>query len=465
MTFLVLLSLILLLRLIGGSGPPGDERAVHDNYAIGMWVLAFVLFVILRAFQVPWPFIGIIGALVFIPSVVSLVFVRLGWVAPAYCLGRLAMMYFYRDPAAGAHYRGFQASQYIKDPHRRRRALTWLRNRFQGKRFKIYSGEMVMFVIIDAHLVRPGDEAFLARQLRCLKTVSKPSIPAPVSVLALKFALLPVLPGWNWRQIKSIAEQWDTPAYNLLAKFLFEAAWLRRENAPPSKMLRFLWLCNLRYYKLANTAIRRLNADDKIEARASRDALIAGLYTGHVEGEESQRSLAMRLLLNPGQGLLWRQRAQVLGVPNPDAAWQNLERTVLAHFRAHFRAGSSDHALDREADMNTWEERQKALGYLQSSIVTLQNSRQKVSGFEHFSIWMSLLTLLTDLKRDSGDDVLAFGSMSGSIWNWIAGLWNDHREYCLANFMARTCAPLARSLGHHEMYRRLNNDILNHGSR
>ena len=105
---------------------------------------------------------SLLFAVLIFPSIVSKITSLFGWVKLSYVGGGISYFYFNRSVFSGALMRGIQATYHLSSDQKKRDALHWLKARCLRRKGKIYSGEMVLVVIIDCLLTRPKDAKYLS---------------------------------------------------------------------------------------------------------------------------------------------------------------------------------------------------------------------------------------------------------------------------------------------------------------
>lgn len=454
---LVIGIIILVYRLNNKGGTKSDQRANQYGYALLIWAIFLLLSFIPKSTSLISiaTNVALIACtpLLLLPSLLSALIACFGRVKLSYYIGKLGFFYFGRNPTAGGLLRGYQAAKTLKNVEHQREALLWLRSRYQKHTGKIYSGEMVMYIIIDALLTKPNDDEYLAQRLNLLDGIGQSSIPRGVSVLACKLALIPALSRGDWDAINDIAEQWNTPASNGIAKYLkeFYGRYVKYSHV----FSKFdCWFWSLVIFR--NKDIMKLSRDtiDKLKERENsfepEASFIESLWINNnkkmseVEKKNQLESLLANHVIDK-----WKNRASTIGVLQIDNAWDAIERSVHQHpqFKIDHDCIEDDEQYERKQSL------QKNLRYLEGSIQRKLSEKLPGSGFEHYMDWLKVLNILHELKTHKHEQLLAFSIVHNVLWNWAADLWNNKKERCLVHFIATVCAPLALECNFKEMHK------------
>ncbi len=446
MIFFAVLIFIIYSRLSNNngnsSGNSGDQRGSKYGRALGLWCIALIGY----AFTTPWSwaqplYMAGISVLLF-PSLYSALAAATGHVKISYWLGRMSLFYFGRNPHAGGLLRGFQAALRQSNPDTFRESLRWLKRRQLAHRKTIYSGEMVIYVLIDSLLAsRPTPET-IARNLDPLADIGTESIPAGVSVLALRYALAPALASGDWDRIARVCDQWDTPATNPLALYLKEFHGHYVKGGP------IYTTANLAYWRLRAWrygAVIRYAQAWRRDQRARTGKEMTPLQ--RLWCEPGSSGSLPTALLSPAERLRWEDRALALGVRQFDTVWQPLTESVR---RA---SGSDDQRRElTQAEYDYITHQHKTLHYLTRALEKKLASKKFGNSVECYLDWLRILQALDNLKPYSHAQLTAFSAIHRVLWDWGADLWNKQNQRCLVHFVATYCAPLAQNCGHQEMF-------------
>lgn len=153
------------------------------------------------------------------PAAISLITAKKVWVKTSFYLGRICFNQYSRDPYSCALLRAFQASQNLSTTQQLE-ALAWLKSRYSRYKGKLFSGDMLLIVMIEAMLKRPGDINFVHQEIKLLSKVGEDSIPRGVSEFFCKLTLAPALASGQWGEVLVVANQWNTPSNNRIAKYV-----------------------------------------------------------------------------------------------------------------------------------------------------------------------------------------------------------------------------------------------------
>ena len=456
------LIIYLVNRFLVKGSVDGDNLPVSIVIPCFMWFVNAVIFALLLEIFKDFPIISqtvltfLLLFLLFFPSVISWFTVKLGMVKTSFYLGQLARVYFYRNYFAGGLLRGFQAVQKIKNEADKKQALFWLRSRYLTRKRYLFSGEIVMFIIIDSLIKEPDNYENLARQLSLLNGIPKKSVPKGVSLLAIKYSLAETLPTNDWQKVCSISKQWDTPAYNRIAKYLlafhtfhFEASTIKNKLKYYWCVL-FIWRFMWRFSAIKAWAIsnKSSNEDDIVMGTSNDSAIpIESVWHAVLQKKCIDNALSDRLFSKENE-IKWSERAKELGVWQFDGVWQGL----LASSRVlEDSSEETEHnAISSDQSYLEIEEHINALKYIERSIEKKIEPRLLGTGIEHSIDWIKILNILDYLEVDKAAKISAFSGCYITLWNWIAALWNDKSEYRLAHSIANECLPLARECGYED---------------
>lgn len=458
--------IILIYRLNSNGnqkeGVSGDKPA-SSNVSLLLCIVLLVLWVgslagwfVIVELQKNIPIIAVvIGTyLLLSPHLISLVFSKLGWVKTSYYIGGLSYVVFGRNPYSCALFRGYCAAQKHKTNDEKRQSLQWLKNKFLAHRGKIYSGDMVMATIIDCQLARPDDALYLAAQLKQREGIARASIPKAVSRLAFRCAIGPALANNQWQEVGRIADQWDTPANNRLAKYVKEycGAYIFKHRMFSKINATYYRLYTLGYPALRCLPKRYKAAGDYDQARANKRYDVDALSQLATVDEQTMATFQSRLL-STSQQQRWQQRAKELGAWQAEDAWQKIEQSVQLCLTQ--KSGIDQTQNRDEKRLDNIDHQYKNLNYLGHSIARRLHSKELGYGAQNFMDWSKMEAILNDIQSDPSAQISAFQSIENIIWNWVADLWNIRKERCLVHYICVKCGPLANQSGNKELHKLL----------
>ncbi|HED33138.1 MAG TPA: hypothetical protein ENJ08_02825 [Gammaproteobacteria bacterium] len=372
-----------------------------------------------------------------------------GWVKTSYYLGRISYFYFNRNVFAGALMRGLQATYHQRSNETREKSLRFLKSRYLRRKARIYSGEMVLIVIIDAFLLRPNDAQYMARQLRLLQGIGRASIPKCVSIYASKLALAPALANNDQGEIHKLIYQWSTPATNYITEYLKRVHMVHFRDAGFFTHLscKYRQLFMIKKPLLVNFP-KHLKATEK-HSKDTTDRQSSVEYLFSTQAMEQDRAQRYReIMLSESQQSHWKKRAQTLGVWQADQAWNDIARSVERCLSQ--KTNTITHLDDSQNEQI--DKLQKNLHYICQSISRRRETEDLGYGVQNFMDWIKIRQILHELKVDSIAFDTAFITNHNIIWNWVADLWNIKKERCLVHFIASVCAPIAIDCGQKDFY-------------
>ena len=379
-------------------------------------------------------------------------FIFFGWVRIAYYWGRINIFNLTRNPKGMDLYRAYRAALRKKNKEKAQAALRWVHTQCHKQKGDIFSGQMTMYVIIDAQLTHPGDYEYLAKRLRLLKYLATESIPKQISTYACKLALAPELARGHWPSIIEVCQQWNTPAKNYLSLYLIEFHGCYISNNPYTS--RFTcWrysLLIMRFRKLIHFAKTQARMPPSPPAKNSADAAKPKqqlLATAPLE--EAAKQSIREQLTGKEQQSLWEKRAAELGVHQPENSWANILSSIdeCKQLKAHSAS------LDTQQDYDRFEEYHKKLHYIRGSIQQKLDKNMQGPGLPHFLDWLQVLQILEAMQSNKPNQHQAFDSIHVTLWDWVADLWNVRKDRCLAHQIAFACHTLAVETGNEDFAR------------
>jgi len=423
--FLIFLVIAIVNALRGGGGVSGDQRGRRH----GRWTLVFIF----------------LAVLLYVIADLTACF---GWVRVSYYLGKLNIFSLGRDPKALDLYRAFQAASRISNEEKRREAMRWLYEKCHKEKGKLFSGQMIMFIIIDAQLTRPHDHSYLVKRLGLLKYIASVSIPKPVSILASKHALAPALANKDWNNIRAVCDQWDTPAKNYLVKYLREFhghyickdlyfskinCWFYKLRILTQREL--LTFCQQSLAELEQTQEVSTGEDPKIQLLQAQAPLESELITSIREE-----------LSNLEQKERWLKRAEELGVKQVPESWDMLMDSINQCNKLKIES----EVIESEQEYQRFEQLHKNLFYINASISKKLDKKMKGSSLPHLLDWLQVMHILQELQINKANQLQAFDRIHLTLWDWVADLWNIRKDRCLVHQIAMACHPLAIDIGNRE---------------
>ncbi len=346
-------------------------------------------------------------------------------------------------------WRGLQATYQLKTDEQKREALQWLKQTFLKQRGIIYSGEMVLYVIIDAFLQRPNDKNFMAAQLDLLRGIGTASIPRPIACYATKLAMTPALAKMDYEEMRRVADQWDSNAINGISRFIreFYGIYIKKSRYF-SKLHLFWWKLYIWRYPHLRTLPQKFlydiaNQRDQEENLQKQGHQLSQLLFIENLAEDRVNTFKQALCNNANEEK-WKARAKSLGVWDAEKAWQDIEKSVDRCLQ--LKSNTNDGMYDPELERHFVN-----LRYVCESIGRRLNTKKLGAGVQNFLDWYKMQQIMEALKRDDAMLNSAFTANHHIIWNWVADLWNQKKHRCLAHYIASVCAPLASTNGHEEM--------------
>lgn len=463
--FFVLLALVLSNRTNGQSSSGRKARQGRGGWYI--WIafiwLIFVIGCVASTHMTSAYFILFLVGMfpLLLPSIASKLTGVFGCYKISYYLGRMAFIYFRADTYGGAMYRSYRALNTIRDADKRQRALCWLQTRYLQYRGPIYSGAMVMVVIVEAQLTKPKDRDYLADQLNLLDGIYTDAVPKCIGIHASKLALPKILHSGDWPKIFHGANQWCTPG-NILTELIMAYHDRYVNYSSYSSWFRFtrLQISNFRYPSIKKMLRRiptgELALPDYPEAQRH---LALWRQQRHSNKTTLQRSnQALEDSVADAEKTRWQTRAKELGIRAVDEAWSAILSSVDQQ-RAQLTGKVEP---QNEAEYEEFERQFKGLVYLSRSIENRLRRNSRSCGAQEFLEWWTVLTQLQRFKHDEGRHLQAFVAIHNVMWNWVAELWNNRNQKSLAHFISEVCEPLAKRSGCKELSDMMDNLVNGH---
>jgi len=371
-------------------------------------------------------------------------------VKASYYLGKNAHFLFRQNPIAGGLLRGFQAAMHMPDDENRVAALRWIREQCMKRKKPLFSGEIIMLVIVDSLLSRPRDYRYLSNRLTFINDLPQASIPESISLLASKYALAPALANRNWDELQRIAKQWNKIDNNHIARYLQSAQKVNYTPGSKYRNSRLFWN-GLRMYRYP--ALKTWVARYLVKTTASSDVLTESLqvnrarlyenYAAGNNGDINSVEKTLNALSSEDQRIRWWNRAKELGVWQPEEAWDAVTNSINLY---RPNKNITEEALDNSS-YEFIEQQHQTIRYICQSIDKKVNSTSVGSGAEHSLDWLNYMESLNNLGAYKSAQLSAFSTTHTSIWNWVASLWNDKKEYSLAFIIASHSLPYATECG------------------
>ena len=179
LTMIVLWGLFYLISYKKNKAHTNDTPSVWAEILVYWFVVGIpVVFLFAIHFFVGFTFL----VLVISPYFLARLPIYLGWVKVSTFLTSHACIFFSRNTFAGSLFSGYLAAKRIKDIDEKQAALSWLREKFLNNRAKLFSGEVVAYILIDSELTHPDDNRYLAQRLALLKSLPSGSIPKKMAL-------------------------------------------------------------------------------------------------------------------------------------------------------------------------------------------------------------------------------------------------------------------------------------------
>lgn len=448
--FIVFIFIIRAIAAVARNGRDGGKKSdIGQNVypmALLIWaffVIPFIQFYISNVY-IAYAFFALYFVVLF-PSIVSRYFAWLGFYKISYYLGTWSFVYFGQDKLAGGLFRGLQACHKLKSEKEKVEALSWLKSKFLNHKGRIFSGDMVLAVIIDAHLVRPRDSEYVAEQLALLDGIGSASVHRKIASYASNLALAPALAQKDWIRMQVVAKQWDKVSYNKTTRFILNFV-DRIFNRHYSKVGLWVLNClNWRNQALINLLQEFADYVKEREATGNDELPLAELWQFNRLVEKQSNNLKKRLSKNKS---VWLERATQLGVWDLSQVESMLDKSVNNVIALKTGAVISQ----EDEQWEQFERHHKNLQYIMHSVENRLHSKSLGYGIQNYLDWMKIKTILHELAVDEGFQSAAFSSAHLTIWNWVADLWNIKKERCLVHFIASNCAPWARDNGFRQMH-------------
>jgi hypothetical protein len=448
---LAFIILFVLAYIWNSQQPEKSEGDTTAGNTVGI-VTAIVIAAILTSFSttshlaISISFHLIALCLIF-PVIPTRIAVLFGRTKLAYYFGSFSLIRFSKNTYSANLYYGFLAAMKNANDEKRHEHLEWLNEKFLKRSQSLYSGEIIMFTIIDANLTAAHK---LPDKLKLLRGLPRASIPKPISKLAYKYALAFELPNNNIGNIVDISNQWGTGTTNHLAKFMLKACdaitnpfakrgWrlklLKLRARVPNEI--YLWLSRIESQHKNSSKLNDLTHSQKVQ-----ELIRFGINNN--SSDYSQTKELLKHLASPESKSNWSVRAHELGVWQIEELWEKINNRLLSFEPSNNQSG----LIADEQRYLELENHHKALGYLERSILTRVEPKISGASSQHLIDWLKVLDIMSELAVDSASELTAFSSIHNTLWNWLAALWNDKEERRLAIHIATWCIPRAKKCGY-----------------
>lgn len=428
-----------------GTARSEPERSYGGPCGL-VWLLCFLILAIANAFhQIAAAILAVAIGIFLLPFLWSWMLAYFGRYKLAYYIGRMCLYYFREDPFSGALYRGFLGANRLGNSKKKREALQWLQTRYLNYKGHLYSGSMTMIVIIEASIESPGDADELATRLRLLQGVGRRSIPGRIGLFASKLALGPALASGDWGRINAVAEQWDTPTVNPIARYL--RSYYERYISGSGRVGRLRFFCSrLRVYRYRSlyTLPSDLSVDSSEVSPEVAGSMIAFWQSKH-ELKTKWDGSAREAYLNAHAREKWTKRAHELGIWQKDRAWETLNASIQKE------VGADEIDLSDDALFEKMDRQYKHVNYLAAAVERRLQEKRKSTGGQDFIDWMRILQCFNEMQDNRYQRGQAFNSNHHLVWRWMAELWNKRKQQSLAYFMCVACLPLTEDAGCKEL--------------
>ncbi|TXR51390.1 hypothetical protein [Reinekea thalattae] len=416
--------------------------------AVGYWALLFIVF---SVFRIPLVLPLYLSLPLFIfaasPSTLAKISANAAMVSLSYRLGCKSLIRYKRNPHAAGLFFGFIAVRKLKNSEQKKQQLQWLREQFVNHKTAIYSGDIILYTLIESQLSHPDDFDHLASELKKLSGLGSRSIPKAISRYAFKCAIVAALADSDWDELYSIACQWDGRAKNRLARYV-KYFYLARVKKEAGSAIRFkcfyYWL-----FCLTEPALRRLPAQYRKSLNTTQtpsdDISLHSLITANSLTQQQNEKLTSALF-SEQQKLQWQQRAEQLGSWDTQTSWDSIQQSVQ-RLLIKKTQDSASQPQQSEQDYEQIDRTYKSLLYLTRNINSQLEDKTLKGSASSFLEFKKVLKLLEELSTDKQAYFAAIHNIDGILWNWIAHLWNKKKDQSLVHFMCMNCIPLANSIG------------------
>ena len=439
----------------GGSG--GKSSNVSQNtYGLALWVwlpIVISLSYVASENETLGYILFIIYIPLLVPSLFSFIFSYFGHHKLSYYLGKWSFVYFGQDKLAGGLYRGVQAVSRQSTFEQKNQSLIWLKSKFLNSKGKIYSGDMIMFTIISAHIDRPNDPIYLGSKLSLLKGIGSASVHQKIGQYASRLALAPVLARRDWIQMQTVSQQWNQLGRNSLTKLILSYS-DRVFNKRYSRLgVEYLKLLNWRRSNVIKL-LQEFEQFAKNKRKINNKMEMVDLWQFEKIDEKQLKLFETELEKSFNQ---WCDRAEALGCWDRNYMLTELSKSVKTLVST--KLGSS---LSEDDDSYyQLEQQHKSLNYVAQNVQNRLNSGSIGCGIQNYMDWMTMKNILKDLSMNEEVHAVVFTSIHNLIWNWVAALWNDKKERSLVHFIATDCMPHASKNGLKDFHKLLLGITLN----
>jgi len=380
----------------------------------------------------------------FSPFLISKLLIFFGKVKASYRFAKLAYVFNGKSPFAGGLFAGFIASKKIQDPEKKQTELRWLRDQYLkiSSKKKLFSGEIIAFVLIDSELTHPDNNDYLVKRLEIVRHLPAASIPKPIARYAIKRCLAKAFPSNNWQQVMQVLQNWGevrTHFTNYINAFyqrkILEKKSFRQMPFFIRDLLAFRhkaikqW-CHSNLLIHQNTQTDINDRESAIKEIWHQDKTLKGF-------SESDKKAIYSSLTNDQQQLAWEARAQQLGVHNKDC-WREIS--------AKLDSLLEDDQLSEE-QQKIIDDQHQALKYIKQSIRKKWETNVYRNSAEESVDWLQFLFTFNKLANNKNEQLTAFSAHSGLLWDAMAGFWNNPNEYRLAYMLASICDSYALECG------------------
>ena len=454
----VVFIIILVIYGINALSDGSKGVSIRDSqrgYAGLIWVLVFVFnFAVIVAYEEAG-IIAFVLCLPFIfPSAFSLFTAKNGWVKTSFYFGRICFGNYSRNPYSGALFRAFQASQKLSSSQQLE-ALTWLQSRYSCYKGKLFSGDMLMIVMIEAMLKRPGDTDFVRQELKLLSSVGKDSIPGGISEFFCKFTLAPALSSGRWAEVLVVANQWNTPSSNRVAQYVIEYYGYHVQAASYHYRWIDVFMASLfapNQKKLGRALQGLTEGGGEVETQH----VIPRQWARRINNEPYEREVLtkeVQYMLTNDTKTHWEGRVQTLGLWQPDEALESIVESLNHFVNLSCADGQAEDVS--EDQLEQYEREYKNIYYICRNIDKQVEKKGHDTSINNFFVWLNIWRSMQVLKTSTGGWGGAFSMMHDSLWNWIALLWNTQRDLSVTYFISSASAPIAKEGGHEKFYQSL----------
>ena len=373
--------------------------------------------------------------------------IYLGRVKLSVSLTNFSYILFGPNVFAGSIFSGYLAAKKIKDNNERHSSLLWLKERFLRNRSDLYSGEIITFVLIDAALTHPNNNEYLVRRLSLLGGLAGKSIPKPIILYVLKRSLAHTLPSNNWSEVMKVVSQWHAISPTMLSSIIDGFYHYKHESVSYKKWKYFLIYCLnawrypvVRRWCLANNPNQNSNDNEVVLSRA--EAIEKIWLEEHKKVQIDRRTQDSIISILESDMPHWVARAKEIG------DWENDTIEVIANqVKDLYRKESVGLS---EEQRNELDEKHNAINYIIRNITNRRQLNNYKNPAEEAIDFIQFLSAFDELKEYDSAQMIAFSQYYRALWNWMANLFNNQKEYSLSYFICQSCLPYAENLGDEE---------------